>query len=177
MIRLRFNQLSYRDQTLLEQRNAICMRCGRVSDMRKQASFETLAALFEGSGASGAERAYKRAVENLTLELVKLGQLHCVRLKQLSVQREGKKITAAAYAYQVDNGGAWGEIQFDLEKGTAWVETFAENDPCDTWEITDAAINAVLTSNADKMPKKMWIIRWCLLQADKNCKFASRFAF
>ena len=177
MIRLRFNQLSYRDQTLLEQRYAICMRCGRVSDMRKQASFETLAALFEGSGASGAERAYKRAVENLTLELVKLGQLHCVRLKQLSVQREGKKITAAAYAYQVDNGGAWGEIQFDLEKGTAWVETFAENDPCDTWEITDAAINAVLTSNADKMPKKMWIIRWCLLQADKNCKFASRFAF
>ena len=66
-----FNSLSYRDQTLLEQRNAICMRCGRVSDMRKQASFETLAALFEGSGASGAERAYKRAVENLTLELVK----------------------------------------------------------------------------------------------------------
>ena len=76
-----FHNLSYRDQTLLEQRNAICMRCGRVSDMRKQASFETLAALFEGSGASGAEHAYKRAVEKLTLELVKLGQLHCVRLK------------------------------------------------------------------------------------------------
>lgn len=152
-----FNHLSCRDQTLLEQRNAICMQCGRVSDMRKQASFETLAALFEGSGASGAEWAYKRAVENLTMELVKLGQLHCVRLKQLSTQQEGKKITAAAYAYQADNGGAWGEIQFDLEKGTAWVETFAENDPCDTWEITDAAIGAVLACNADKMPKKMLI--------------------
>lgn len=152
-----FNHLSYRDQTLLEQRNAICMNCGRVSDMRKQTSFETLAALFEGSGASGAERAYKRAVENLTLELVKLGQLHCVRLRQISVQHEGKKITAAAYAYQVDNGGAWGEIQFDLAKGTAWVETFAENDPCDTWEITDEAITAVLACNADKMPKKMLI--------------------
>ncbi len=125
--------------------------------MRKQTSFETLAALFEGSGASGAERAYKRAVENLTLELVKLGQLHCVRLRQISVQHEGKKITAAAYAYQLDNGGAWGEIQFDLEKGTAWVETFAENDPCDTWQITDEAITAVLACNADKMPKKMLI--------------------
>ena len=82
-----FHALSYRDQTLLEQRNAICMTCGRVSDMRKQASFETLAVLFEGSGASGAEKAYKRAVENLTLELVKLGALHCVRLKQKNNRR------------------------------------------------------------------------------------------
>ena len=96
----------------------------------------------------------KRMTRQL-LELVKLGQLHCVRLKQLSTQREGKKITAAAYAYQVDNGGAWGEIQFDLEKGTAWVEIFAENDPCDTWEITDAAIHAVLANNMDKLPKSL----------------------
>ena len=59
-----FRRLSYREQTLLEQRNAICMTCGRVSAMSTRASFETLAALFEGSRASGAERAYKRAVEN-----------------------------------------------------------------------------------------------------------------
>ncbi len=152
-----FRRLSYREQTLLEQRNAICMRCGRVSDMSTRASFETLAALFEGSRASGAERAYKRAVENLMLELVRLGQLHCVRFKQLSAQREGKKITAVAYAYQVDNGGEWGEIHFDLEKKTAWVETFAENDPCDTWEITDAAIQAILSCEAGKIPKNILI--------------------
>ena len=150
-----FDKLSYRDQTLLEQRNAICMRCGRVSDMKTQVSFEKLAELFEGSGASGAERAYKRALENLTLELVKLGQLHCVRLKQTSVQREDKKITAAGYAYQVDNSGDWGEIRFDLIEKTAWVETFAENDPCDTWEITDAAIHAALANNMEKLPKSM----------------------
>ena len=109
-------KLSYREQTLLKQRSAICMACGRVSDISTRASFETLAALFEGSRASGAERAYKRAVENLILELVRLGQLHCVRLKQISTHREGKKITAAIYAYQVDNDGAWSKIQFDLEK-------------------------------------------------------------
>ena len=152
-----FRRLSYREQTLLEQRNAICMRCGRVSDMSTRASFETLAALFEGSRASGAERAYKRAVENLTLELVKLGQLHCIRLKQISTQRKDKKITAAVYAYQVDNGGEWGKIRFDLEKGTAWVETFAENDPCDARKITDAAIDAVLDHNGNKLPKKSLI--------------------
>ena len=148
-----FRSLSFRDQMLLEKRNAICMRCGRVSDMKTQVPFEKLAEKFEGSGASGAEQAYKRAVEKLMLELVKLGQLHCVRIKQTSIQREGKKITAAVYAYQVDNGGAWGEIQFDLEKGTAWVETFAENDPCDTWEITDVAIQAIMKTNDGKLPK------------------------
>ena len=152
-----FDKLSYRDRTLLEKRNAICMRCGRVSDMKTQVSFEKLAELFEGSGASGAERAYKRAIENLTLELVKLSQLHCVRLKQISTQREGKKIIATVYAYQVDNDGEWGEIQFDLEKGTAWVETFAENDLNNTWYITAAAINLVLSCNTEKPPKRLLI--------------------
>lgn len=65
-----FRHLSYRDQTLLEQRNAICMNCGRVNSVSAQTCFETLAALFEGSGASGAERTYKRAVKKLTLQLV-----------------------------------------------------------------------------------------------------------
>lgn len=150
-----FDKLSYRDQTLLEQRNAICMRCGRVSDMKTQMPFEKLAELFEGSGASGAERAYKRAIEYLMLELVRLGQLHCVRIKQISVRRADKKITAAVYAYQVDNGGDWGEIQFDLNEKTAWVETFAENDPCDTWEVTDAAIRVILANNIEKLSKSM----------------------
>jgi len=46
----------------LEKRNAICMTCGRVSDWRKRIGFEDLAVLFEGSGASGAERAYQCAL-------------------------------------------------------------------------------------------------------------------
>ena len=70
---------------------------------------------------------------------------------------KNQKITAAAYAYQVDNGGAWGEIQFDLVKGSAWVETFAENDPCDTWEITDAAIHAILSYKENKFPKSIFV--------------------
>ena len=125
--------------------------------MRKQASFETLAVLFEGSSTSGAERAYKRAVENLTLELVKLGQIHCIRLKQVSTHREGKKITAAVYTYQVDNDGEWGEIRFDLIKKTAWAETLAQIAPCNTWKITDFAINAVLDHNTEKLPRKALI--------------------
>lgn len=149
--------MSYRDQTLLEQRNAICMTCGRVSSLSKRMSFDELATLFEGCGPSGAERAYNRAVQKLLFELVRLGQLHCVRIRQESVQREGKKITAAVYAYQVDNDGEWGNIQFDLREKTAWIETFAEKDLKDTWAVTDAAIQAVLESDNGKLPKKMLI--------------------
>ena len=120
-------------------------------------SFDELATLFEGGGPSGAERAYNRAVEKLLLELIRLGQLHCVRIRQEAVLRENKKLAAAVYAYQVDNDGEWGSIQFDLREKTAWVETFAEKDPTDTWAVTDAAIQAVLESDDGKLPKKMLI--------------------
>ncbi len=62
-----------------------------------------------------------------------------------------EKIIAAVYAYQVDNGGEWSKIQLDL------VEVFTENDPCDTWEITDCAIKAVLECCEGKLPKRAFI--------------------
>lgn len=41
------------------------MTCGRLSPLSTRMSFEDLAVQFEGSTASGAERAYRRAVEHL----------------------------------------------------------------------------------------------------------------
>ena len=64
-IREAFEKLNYREQTLLEKRNAICMTCGRVSPISTRLTFEELAVLFEGSTASGAERAYRKAVDHL----------------------------------------------------------------------------------------------------------------
>ena len=64
-VREAFEKLNYREQTLLEKRNAICMTCGRVSPISTRLTFEELAILFEGSTASGAERAYRKAVEHL----------------------------------------------------------------------------------------------------------------
>ena len=65
-VREAFEKLNYREQTLLEKRNAICMTCGRVSPINTRLTFEELAVLFEGSTANGAERAYRRAVEHLS---------------------------------------------------------------------------------------------------------------
>ena len=72
-IREAFEKLNYREQTLLEKRNAICMTCGRVSPISTRLTFEELAVLFEGSTASGAERAYRKAVAHLVCLLTEAG--------------------------------------------------------------------------------------------------------
>lgn len=123
-----FDALDYREQTLLEKRNAICMRCGRVSPMSSRSSFEELATLFEGSGTSGAERAYRKALDKLTTILVEDGILHAVRLKRKNITRKKKEIATAIYLYQVDYDGEWGEIYFDFVNRTTEIRKLAEWD-------------------------------------------------
>ena len=63
------------------------MTCGRVGSWKERPTFEELAVMFEGSTASGAERAYRKAVDKLTELLVAEGAIHAVRLKQKSKTR------------------------------------------------------------------------------------------
>ena len=128
VIQKAFDALDYREQTLLEKRNAICMRCGRVSPMSSRSSFEELATLFEGSGTSGAERAYRKALDKLTTILVEEGILHAVRLKRKNITRKKKEIATAIYLYQVDYDGEWGEIYFDFVNRTTEIRKLAEWD-------------------------------------------------
>lgn len=123
-----FDALDYREQTLLEKRNAICMRCGRVSSMSSRSSFEELATLFEGSGTSGAERAYRKALDKLTTILIEEGILHAVRLKRKNITGKKKEIATAIYLYQVDFDGEWGEIYFDFVSQTTEIRKLAELD-------------------------------------------------
>ena len=123
-----FDALDYREQMLLEKRNAICMRCGRVSPMSSRSTFEELATLFEGSGTSGAERAYRKALDKLTTILVEEGILHAVRLKRKNITRKKKEIATAIYLYQVDYDGKWGEIYFDFVNRTTEIRKLAEWD-------------------------------------------------
>lgn len=114
-IQAAFEKLTYQEQRLLEERNAVCMTCGRVSPISERKSFEDLAVMFEGSTASGAERTYRKAVEKLTVLLVETSALHAVRLQRKSVKR-AKKIAAAVYEYQTDCDGEWGEHVSKLRK-------------------------------------------------------------
>ena len=54
-----FDILSRKEKFFLENRNAICMNCGRVMPWDERYSFEQLATAYEYSTTSGAERAYK----------------------------------------------------------------------------------------------------------------------
>lgn len=148
-----FEKLTYREQRLLEERNAICMACGRVSSLSERKSFEELAVMFEGSTASGAERAYRRVVEKLTVLLVEAGALHAVRLKRKSVKRAKKKIAAAVYEYQADCDGEWGEIQFDFVNGSAEIIRLAERDTMVSMVFAERAIAFVQQPGQPDIPK------------------------
>ncbi len=149
-----FDKLGYREQTLLEKRNAVCMTCGRVGVWKDRPTFEELAVMFEGSTASGAERAYKKAVDKLAEHLVANGVLCSVRLKQKSKTTRKKKIATAVYEYQADCDGEWGEIGFDFENGTAEILRLAEWDTMKTHIYATKAIPHLLRLPNEKLPKQ-----------------------
>ena len=153
-VRSAFDKLSYREQTLLEKRNAVCMTCGRVGIWKDHPTFEELAVMFEGSTASGAERAYRKAVDKLADYLVADGVLHSVRLKQKYKTKHKKKIATAVYEYQADRDGDWGEIVFDFENGTAEILRLAEGDTIKTHLYATKAISYLLRLPNEKLPKE-----------------------
>ena len=95
--------------------------------------------MFESSTASGAERAYRKAVDKLTELLVAEGAIHAVRLKQKSKTRRKKKIAAAIYEYQADCDGEWGKISFDFESSTAEIIHLADWDTIKTNRFANKA--------------------------------------
>ena len=161
-VRKAFEKLNYREQTLLEKRLAICMTCGRVGSWKNRPTFEELAVMFEGSSASGAERAYRKAAEHLTLLLVENGGIHAVRLKQKSKTKRKKKIATAVYEYQADCDGEWGEIVFDFENGTGSIVRLADWDTMIFNVFAQQAIRYLLNCENEKLPKEtMFAFEMC----------------
>ncbi|MDO4325657.1 MAG: hypothetical protein Q4E24_06425 [bacterium] len=153
-VRKASEKLNYREQTLLEKRLAICMTCGRVGSWKDRPTFEELAVMFEGSSASGAERAYRKAAEHLTLLLVENGGVHAVRLKQKSKTKRKKKIATAVYEYQADCDGEWGEIVFDFENNTESIVRLADWDTMISNVFAKQAIRYLLNCENEKLPKE-----------------------
>ena len=154
-----FEKLNFREQTLLEKRNAICMTCGRVGSWEERPTFEELAVMFEGSTASGAERAYKKALDKLTGHLVDAGVLGVVELK---LTDKNKKISAAAYEYKAvhryaNDDDEWGEIRFDFSAGTAEIVKLADGDLSRTNVFAKIAIRQILKFSMGELPKKLTI--------------------
>lgn len=147
-VREAFAKLSYREQTMLEKRNAICMTCGRVSPLSERASFENLAIEFEASSPRTAERAYRRAVEKLTLGLVELDALHAVRIERTA---------PGTYRYQADNDGDWGEFQFNAATGELQIISLAELDTTKTHRFAEQAARYLRLHVGEKLPKTVLV--------------------
>jgi hypothetical protein len=143
-VREAFAKLSFREQTLLEKRSAICMTCGRVSPLSERASFEDLAIEFESSSPRTAERAYRRAVERLTLNLVELGELHVVRIE---------RVAPGTYRYQADSDGYWGEFTLDPATGEQKISSLAELDTTKTHRFAKQAARYLKAHAGEKLPK------------------------
>lgn len=143
-VREAFAKLSFREQTLLEKRSAICMTCGRVSPLSERASFEDLAIEFESSSPRTAERAYRRAVERLTLNLVELGELHVVRIE---------RVAPGTYRYQADSDGYWGEFTLDPATGEQKISSLAELDTTKTHRFAKQAARYLRAHAGEKLPK------------------------
>ena len=62
--------------------------------------------------------------------------VHTVTLKQVKSTKKNKKIAAAAYLYQADNDGEWGEMRFDFATGTAEIVKLAD------WDTTKSNVFA-----------------------------------
>ena len=147
-VREAFAKLSYREQTMLEKRSAICMTCGRVSPLSERVSFEDLAIEFEASSPRTAERAYRRAVERLTLNLVELGELHAVRIE---------RVVPGIYRYKADSDGCWGEFTLDLSTGELKINTLAELDTTKTHRFANKAARYLRAHTGEKLPKRMLV--------------------
>ena len=147
-VRKAFAKLNFREQTLLEMRNAICMTCGRVAPLSERASFEDLAIEFESSSPRTAERAYRRAVEKLTLNLVELGELHAVRIE---------RVASGTYRYQADNDGEWGEFTLDLSTGELQISSLAELDTTKTPRFANKVARYLRADTGEKLPKRMLV--------------------
>ena len=158
-VRDSFFKLSWRDQTMIKARNAICWNCGGMMSMKERYSYKDISVqLMNGSSDGGAEKAYNTALARFTSQLAEDNVIRVVDMKLGKVTRRKKKIAAATYQYQADCDGEWGEIQFDFEKRKAKILHLADWDTSRTKLYAKRVIDRILRTDGNDLPKKERII-------------------
>ena len=153
------SKLSWRDQTMIQVRNAICWNCGAMQPMKEQYSFKDISVqLMNGSSDGGAEKAYNAALARFTAQLIEDHVIRVVDMKLGKVTRRKKKIAAAIYRYQADCDGKWGEIQFDFVKRKAEILQLADWDTSKTHICAQKVIDVIMRTGGNDLPKKERIV-------------------
>ena len=158
-VRDSFSKLSWRDQTMIKVRNAICWNCGGMMSMAERYSYKDISVqLMNGSSDGGAEKAYNAALARFTAQLFEDRVIRVVDLKLEKLTRRKKKIAAAIYRYQADCDGEWGEIQFAFEKRNAKIVQLADWDTSRTNLYAKRVIDRILRTGGNDLPQKERIV-------------------
>lgn len=97
-------------------------------------------------------------MDKLRLKLMESGMVHTVTLKQVKSTKKNKKIAAAAYLYQADNDGEWGELRFDFENGTAEIVKLADWDTTKSNIFAKTAIRHIQSLPEAKPPSEVVVM-------------------
>ena len=158
-VRDSFSKLSWRDQTMIKARNAICWNCGGMMSMKERYSYKDISVqLMNGSSDGGAEKAYNTALTRFTSQLAEDNVIRVVDIKLEKVTRRKKKIATATYRYQADCDGELGEIQFDFEKRKEEILRLADWDTSRTKLYAKRVIGRILRTGGNALPKKERIV-------------------
>ena len=103
------------------------------------------------------ERAYAKAEDNLTKELVAADELHAVELRLKSQRKRGRKITAAVYEYLADCDGTWGELHYDFKGGTVEIILLAERNTMVSHRFAMRAFEYLQKVPITKLPEKFML--------------------
>jgi DNA-directed RNA polymerase specialized sigma subunit len=161
VIRDAMEKLSWREQTILKARNAICSNCGGMMPKKDQYQFQEIGKrIMKGASDKGAEVAYHAALDRLAAQLIKDGSCCIVDLYLENLEQAENKNAAATYRYRVDCDGEWGEIYFDLENKKIKIQQLAEWDTTRSHKYAWKVIGFIALKGNKVLPEKKRLIFW-----------------
>jgi hypothetical protein len=147
-------KLSWKDQSILNNRLAICIYCGGVRPMKERYSYREIARLIRAGTEKAGEKAYHTAVQHLREQLAQDDVIRVVDFELVSTEKVKKKIAAATYRYLADCDGEWGEIRFDFIKNKATILQLADWDTSRSHLYAKKVIGQILPIHGTHLPKK-----------------------
>lgn len=134
-----FQELQNVDRDIVSLHLQFCERCATKQDRRQ--TFQELALRNGLRSPKAAENHYRKALDQMALQLFEGGRCHLVRLRR--IKQTARTVT---YAYLADEDGEWGEIRYDRRLDTFEVARLAD------WDLM---ISQPFAEQAKKAIRKM----------------------
>ena len=160
-IRDAMEKLSWREQTILKARNAICSNCDGMMPKKEQFQFQEIGKrIMNGASEKGAEVAYHTALDRLAMQLIEDDACHIVDMHLENLEQAENKNAAATSRYRVDCDGEWGEIYFDFGNKRIKIQRLAEWDTTRSHKYAWKVIGVVTHKGDKELPEKKRLIFW-----------------